>query len=262
MSNEERCVEIAGMLEEEIAFQQRKKARAAKIKRRIMQKRRQQARLLIGSIVAIVLLGSVGIGFGLSSLLSNNQVTVTVIPEAEPILTEVVSTKGDIVAAQVVIEAPKADTVVVNELVATTESVQAPVISKTRVYECSIDDQELFEAIMAAEGYEFWSYNDTLTLATVVINRLNNPAYPDTIREILEQSKQFESYANGRYKDAVVTDDCKRAVEDALCGKTNLNSDVLFFCTKEYYESCPEDDFFRSLEHVYTCRNVYFFEER
>ena len=130
-------------------------------------------------------------------------------------------------------------------------------------YDISEEEKTLFMEIMAAESYEYWSYQDILSLATVVINRYNAPEneFPNDFQEIFTQKNQFSTYSNGRYLTANITENCKQAVEDALQGKVNLNSDVKYFCTKEYYDSCPDNDFFKTLNHVYTVRNVYFFTE-
>ena len=130
------------------------------------------------------------------------------------------------------------------------------------VIEFTDDERWMFEHVIAAESYPFWKYDDILSLATVVMNRVqNDEQFPDTLWDVLTQNNQFETYQNGRYLEAVVTDECREAVEHALRGEVNLNSDVLWFCTKDYYESADENDFFSGLRHVYTCRNVYFFEE-
>lgn len=130
-------------------------------------------------------------------------------------------------------------------------------------YDISEEEKTLFMEIMAAESYEYWSYQDILSLATVVINRYNAPEdeFPNNFQEIFAQKNQFSTYSNGRYLTANITENCKQAVEDALQGKVNLNSGVKYFCTKEYYDSCPDNDFFKTLNHVYTVRNVYFFTE-
>lgn len=130
------------------------------------------------------------------------------------------------------------------------------------VYPCSSYEEELFANVMSAEGYGFWSYSDYLTLATVVMNRYEAVDFPNSINDVLMQPLQFEVVGNGRYLQTEPTQDCRQAVSDALCGKRNLNKKVKWFCTKEYYESAPEDDFFKtSLKKVYMCRNLYFFEE-
>ena len=129
------------------------------------------------------------------------------------------------------------------------------------IYDISDEDRLFFEQIMAAESYSYWRTDDVLSLCTVVVNRVNSKDFPNTFRAVLEQGKQFETYANGRYLNVEITDEVREAVDLALRGEVNLNSEVMWFCTKEYYENSSRNDFFRTLDHVYTCRNVYFFTE-
>lgn len=133
------------------------------------------------------------------------------------------------------------------------------------VYNISEDDKLLFKKIISAESYSFWSYQDCLSLATVVINRLNSETFPhsSSIREILTTKSQFETYSNGRYNEVDITKAADDAVEAVLKGKTNLNSNVMYFCTAEYYDVCSTYDFFKSNldDPVYQVRNVLFFEE-
>lgn len=154
--------------------------------------------------------------------------------------------------------------IVVPDDIANDISISVDVVASSPYkYDISEEEKTLFMEIMAAESYEYWSYQDILSLATVVINRYNAPEdeFPNNFQEIFTQKNQFSTYSNGRYLTANITENCKQAVEDALQGKVNLNSDVKYFCTKEYYDSCPDSDFFKTLQHVYTVRNVYFFTE-
>lgn len=129
------------------------------------------------------------------------------------------------------------------------------------VYPCTEEEKELFMKVISAEGYSFWNYSDYLSLVTVVLNRYESSDFPDNFHDILMSRKQFEVVGNGRYLDAEITEECRLAVEDGLNGKRNLNHDVLWFCSRDYYENCGDDDFFKTLEKVYACRNIYFFEE-
>ncbi len=132
------------------------------------------------------------------------------------------------------------------------------------LYDISDEDRLLFEHIISAEAYSFWSEEDCLALASVIVNRVNCDWYfDDTFREVLVEPTQFETYSNGRYLEVEVFDAARNAVDRALRGETNVNSDVLFFCTEEYYETLdnPEEDFFLTLGDAdYQVRNVLFFE--
>lgn len=141
-------------------------------------------------------------------------------------------------------------------------------IEATSEYLYDISDEEVlfFKQIMAAESYSFWTYDEILSLATVVINRFSSEigAFEyDSFHELFTDGVQFSTYIDGRYKTAEITEACDRAVEDALRGKRNLNERVMYFCTKEYYDSCSNSSFFKSglNQPVYQVRNVLFFEE-
>lgn len=130
------------------------------------------------------------------------------------------------------------------------------------IYTITEEEKLLFMQIMAAESYSFWTYDDILSLATVVINRYNSSDFPSTFEGILTQKNQFTTYSNGRYLEVEITDECRAAVEAALKGEVNIDSNIMWFCTEDYYNNiCKNGDFFKSLTHVYTCRNVYFFQK-
>lgn len=132
------------------------------------------------------------------------------------------------------------------------------------VYDLSDEDRLLFEQIIAAEAYSFWSEEDCLTLASVIVNRVNCEfEFEDTFRGVLTEKRQFETYSNGRYLEVEVFEAARNAVDRALRGETNVNSDILYFCTEEYYDTLdnPTEDFFLTLGDVdYQVRNVLFFE--
>lgn len=133
------------------------------------------------------------------------------------------------------------------------------------IYDISEEEVLLFKQIMAAESFSFWRYDEVLSLATVVVNRYESDSFPhnDSFYELLTTDLQFETYSNGRYLEAEITEECDKAVEAVLSGERNLNSDVMYFCTEEYYDVCSSKEFFKKDldEPVYQVRNVLFFEE-
>ena len=241
---EVRIEELTQLLQEEIDFKSRQRERQLRRIKKEKEEKEKRNRIMFNFlfVTAVASVTASLIVTVITLFHYKSDVYTIVAPNVELVIEDISepAEKEEIVAANpaVVVQA--------ENVVVTTEG------NNTR---------DFFEQVMAAESYEFWSEQDVLSLATVVMNRVNNPDFPDTVEEVLMQDRQFTTYLNGRYKDAVVTDECKQAVDAALSGKTNLNSNVLWFCTKEYYDNMPEDDFFRSLNHVYTCRNVYFFEE-
>jgi flagellar basal body-associated protein FliL len=126
----------------------------------------------------------------------------------------------------------------------------------------SSSDKLLFQQIVMAECYSYFTEEEMLMIASVIRNRVESNIFPDTVREVLTQKKQFETYTNKRYLSQEINDNCQKAVSRALEGDTNIPEDILFFCTKKYYDSCSDDDFFKTLINVpeYNFRNVMMFK--
>jgi hypothetical protein len=59
----------------------------------------------------------------------------------------------------------------------------------------------------------------------VVINRVNDPAFPNTVEEVITQPHQFSTYANGTYQKAEPTLDSHRAL--ALLEKNVGDDDTI-----------------------------------
>ena len=77
------------------------------------------------------------------------------------------------------------------------------VTEKERLYELSEDDYEVLLRIVEAEaGGE--DEEGKMLVAGVVLNRVDNPAFPDTVREVVFQrengTSQFSPAYNGRYE--------------------------------------------------------------
>ena len=76
-----------------------------------------------------------------------------------------------------------------------------------------------------------------LLVANVVLNRVRDEAFPNTITEVVfQQSKgvtQFSPVANGRYDAVTVSEESKEAVERALNGE-DLSEGALYFAARKY----------------------------
>lgn len=71
-------------------------------------------------------------------------------------------------------------------------------------------------------------------VADVVLNRVDDDAFPDTIREVIFQSGQFSTVTDGALDRAYweTTDDCYTAVRNELSGRNDY--EALFFCSLGY----------------------------
>ena len=68
----------------------------------------------------------------------------------------------------------------------------------------------------------------------VVLNRMDNPNYPDTIKEVIFDKYQFSTVLDGGLNKAYynVTEDCYTAVKNELSERND--SEALFFCAGGY----------------------------
>ena len=76
-----------------------------------------------------------------------------------------------------------------------------------------------------------------LLVANVVLNRVVDEAFPNTVSEVVfQQSKgvtQFSPVANGRYDAVTISEESKEAVERALNGE-DLSEGALYFAARKY----------------------------
>ena len=105
------------------------------------------------------------------------------------------------------------------------------------VYELSDKDYEVLLKIVEAEaGGE--DETGKLLVANVVLNRMENDAFPDTVEEVVFQNDgscyQFSPIGDGRYDKVIVSDETYKAVERALKGE-DLSKGALYFVSEKYY---------------------------
>ena len=104
-------------------------------------------------------------------------------------------------------------------------------ILHTNATEVAASDAELLAAIIECEAYQ--DYNSLLAVATVIMNRLEDPRFPDTIPEIIYATNQFEPVSRGML-DVVLargaSDLSRQVAQDALNGaRLQAVSDCYFF---------------------------------
>ncbi len=47
----------------------------------------------------------------------------------------------------------------------------------------------------------------------VVLNRVESPNFPNTVKEVIEQKGQFTTYQNGEFQKAQITENSQKAIE-------------------------------------------------
>lgn len=96
----------------------------------------------------------------------------------------------------------------------------------------------------------------------MVLNRVNNELFPDTVCEVVMQNEQgiaqFSPTVDGRYQNVRVSEDTKAAVERALYGE-DISQGALYFCAREKADSNRLKWFDRKLTRLFSYGNHEFF---
>jgi hypothetical protein len=93
------------------------------------------------------------------------------------------------------------------------------------------EDYELLAKITQVEAGDE-SYESQLAVANVILNRVKDPRFPNTIRDVIYSGKQFPPAHNGLLDRSVPKATAKRAAKDALNGKNNIQDAVYFYNPK------------------------------
>lgn len=93
-----------------------------------------------------------------------------------------------------------------------------------------------------------------MMVAGVVLNRVKNEKFPDTVSEVVTQKEngcyQFSPVATGSYYRAVATQDTVDAVEKVLLGE-DVSGGALYFAARKYADPEKMKWFDRSLTFLY-----------
>ncbi|MFD0589139.1 cell wall hydrolase [Paenibacillus sp. GCM10027627] len=76
------------------------------------------------------------------------------------------------------------------------------------------------------------SYEGQLGVANVILNRVKDPRFPDTIKGVIYSGRQFPPAHNGMLDKSKPNASVMRAAKDALNGKNNVKNAVYFFNPK------------------------------
>lgn len=103
----------------------------------------------------------------------------------------------------------------------------------------------LAKITMVEAGYE--SYEGQLALANVILNRVKDANFPDTVRDVIYSGKQFPPAHNGLLDKSKPNASVLRAAKDALNGKNNVGNAVYF-----YNPNVSKGSFWSSLDVIAT----------
>lgn len=111
----------------------------------------------------------------------------------------------------------------------TPETPQEPTPSEPTI-NTSATDIELLAALIECEAGST-DYEGMLAVGSVVVNRMKNRYYPDTLTGVIYQSGQFSPVRSGRLDEVLargVKSSCVQAATDALNGKNNVGDCLSF----------------------------------
>jgi LysM repeat protein len=91
----------------------------------------------------------------------------------------------------------------------------------------SPEDFDLLARIITAEA-DSESYNTQVAVGATVLNRVNSPKFPNTIRGVIYQTNQFQPVSNGQINKPA-SESCKKAARDALNGSDPSDGALYFF---------------------------------
>jgi len=139
-------------------------------------------------------------------------------------------------------------------------SMELEVFSDLAANELPPEDMALYAGIVAAETYSWWDYQGYKMIADVIRNRVEHPAFAEcTVRDVITAPNQFTTYSNGNWLTVVPNESQVQATIDAANGvNMTLPPDVVFFCTREYYEANP-GNWFETLPYYGSYDNTMFF---
>lgn len=100
------------------------------------------------------------------------------------------------------------------------------------------DMEALLRIVEAEAGCE--DEEGKLLVANVVLNRVNNDSFPETVTEVVFQREngvtQFSPVANGRYYTVEISESTVSAVGRALIGE-DISEGALYFAARKYADS-------------------------
>lgn len=113
------------------------------------------------------------------------------------------------------------------------------------------DKMILYKIVEAEAGTE--DRKGKILVANVVLNRLEDDGFPDTIEEVVYQQEdgvtQFSPVANGSFEKAIPDEDTIEAVDAALAGE-DYSEGALYFVARQYADDGKMAWFDQSLTKV------------
>lgn len=90
-----------------------------------------------------------------------------------------------------------------------------PVYGRETIDYISYEEFDLMAKTVYAEA-KIEEFEGQVAVAEVILNRVESSTYPDTVEEVIKQTRAFASWENGSVEAAPLDDECCEAVQDAL----------------------------------------------
>lgn len=113
----------------------------------------------------------------------------------------------------------------------TEKPTEKPYQSKIYSMDWGAEDAYLLAKIAMAEAENQDTEGKALVIL-VVLNRVWDDRYPDTIREVIYQENQFSPVSNGRFDRVEPDEDCWKALEMVQVGHWDESQGALYFESK------------------------------
>ncbi|WP_010281390.1 cell wall hydrolase [Bacillus timonensis] len=121
----------------------------------------------------------------------------------------------------------KEEVVVATQETVKEEKVVTEVKSVSTNYNFSTDELDLLARIVRAEA-QAEPFEGKVAVAAVVLNRVESPKFPNTIRDVIYQRGQFQPVRNGAINKPA-DEESKKAVRAALTEMRHIAKEALFF---------------------------------
>ena len=86
----------------------------------------------------------------------------------------------------------------------------------------------MFERLVCAEAGDE-PIDAQIAVANVVINRIKSSQFPNTLKGVLYQDRQFSPVSSGYINRVTPSNETKKAVQRALNGEMKVYKDTLYF---------------------------------
>jgi hypothetical protein len=107
---------------------------------------------------------------------------------------------------------------------------------------------EIIQRITEAEATD-QSIESKMNVASVIVNRILDINFPDTVKMVVFQDNQFSPIDDGRYSEVKITKETIEAVEKVL--EYGVINDALYFCSMKDVKKLSSKEWFKKLKYLF-----------